>query len=201
MMRQLLLGLLLAGLAGTASAQIGDSRLPLYVDADHMDMLDAERHIVLRGNVNVTQGTSSISARQIDVYYTGEGSGQDAAVEGTDGWGDIERIIATEDVLYITPTQRARGQRGVYTLAEETIVLTGDVVITQGENVITATRFVTNLETGNSSWESGDGGRVRAVLQTRRDGETAEQGETPQASDAETPDAPGTSDPDRPSNR
>lgn len=162
-MRQLLLGLILAGLSGTALAQVGDSSLPLDIEADHVDVLDAEHRIIWRGNVNAVQGTSSIRARQIDVYYTGDGTG-----DGTAGWGDIERIVATDDVFYITPTQQARGQRGVYTLAEETIVLTGDVVITQGENVITATRFVTNLETGNSSWESGDGERVRAVLQTRR---------------------------------
>lgn len=183
MMRQLLLGLLLAGLAGPAFAQIGDSSLPLDIEADHVDVYDAERRIVWRGNVNAVQGTSSIRAQQIDVFYTGQG-------EGTAGWGDIDRIVATDDVYYITPTQRARGQRGVYTLADETIVLTGDVVITQGENVITTTRFVTNLETGNSSWESGEGGRVRAVLQTRRDEETSGSDEQAEQDDTAGPDNP-----------
>jgi lipopolysaccharide export system protein LptA len=169
-MRHFLTGLVLALLLpiAPALAQIGDSSLPLDIEADHVDVLDAERRIVWRGNVNAIQGTSSIRAQQIDVYYTGNGTGG-----GAGGWGDIERIVATDDVYYITPTQRARGQQGIYTLAEETIVLTGNVVINQGENVITATRFVTNLETGNSSWESGDGSRVRAVLQTRREGDPA----------------------------
>jgi lipopolysaccharide export system protein LptA len=185
-MRQLLTGLFLALLAGTAFAQIGDSRLPLDIEADHVDVYDAERRIVWRGNVNAVQGTSSIRARQIEVFYTGQGRGPGAAEgNGMAGWGDIDRIVATEDVFYITPTQRARGQRGVYTLADETIVLTGDVIITQGENVISAARFVTNLATGNSSWESGEGERVRAVLHTR----SGEGGQAPQA------------DPENPSNR
>ncbi len=176
MMRHFLTGLvlMLAGLA-PAYAQIGNSSLPLDIEADHVDVLDAERRIIWRGNVNAIQGTSSIRAQQIDVYYTGNGTGNG----GAGSWGDIDRIVATEDVYYITPTQRARGQQGVYTLATETIVLTGDVVINQGDNVITATRFVTNLATGNSSWESGDGGRVRAVLQTRQDEDTPNGSDSP----------------------
>ncbi|WP_203290787.1 LptA/OstA family protein [Maricaulis parjimensis] len=175
MMRQFLLGLalVLAGLV-PAQAQIGNSSLPLDIEADHVDVLDAERRIIWQGNVNAIQGTSSIRAQRIDVFYTGNGTGS-----GTGGWGDIDRIVAAGDVYYITPTQRARGQEGVYTLATETIVLTGDVVINQGENVITATRFVTNLQTGNSSWESGEGGRVRAVLQTRQDGDTPADPDSP----------------------
>ena len=45
------------------------------------------------------------------------------------------------------------------------MTLTGDVVLTRGENVITTTRFVTNLTTGNSSFDGGESGeRVRSVL-------------------------------------
>jgi lipopolysaccharide export system protein LptA len=162
-MRQILIGLVLTCLAGPAFAQIGDSSLPLDIEGDHVDVLDAERRIIWQGNVNAIQGTSSIRAQQIDVYYNGEGSSDGS----TGGWGDIDRIVATGEVYYVTPTQRARGDRGVYTLADETIVLTGEVVINQGENVITTTRFVTDLTTGNSSFgEPETGDRVRAVLQT-----------------------------------
>ena len=146
-----------------ADAQIGDSSQPLDIEADHVDVYDAERRIVWTGNVNALQGTSSIRADRIEVFFDGEGNGTGDGMAG--GWGDINRIVASDNVFYITPSQRARGNRGVYLLAEETVTLTGEVVITQGENVITANRFVTNLATGNSTFGSeGDGERVRSVI-------------------------------------
>ena len=150
---------LLSLTATPAFAQIGNSSLPLDIEADHVEVLDAEHRIVWRGNVNAVQGDSALRAARIDVFYTGTGAG------GTNGWGDIDRIEALEDVFYITPEQTARGDRGVYSLAAETITLTGDVVITQGDNTVTTTFFQTDLVSGNSRFgEQGDGQRVRAVL-------------------------------------
>ena len=140
-----------------ATAQIGDSSLPLDIEADHVDVLDTDRRIIWRGNVRAVQGDSSLHAQRIIVFYTGEAEGE--------GWGDIDRIEAYDDVLYVTPTQRARGDRGIYELVDETITLTGEVWITRGENTIAANRFVTDLVTGNSSFgQQGDGERVRTVL-------------------------------------
>jgi lipopolysaccharide export system protein LptA len=157
-------------LTSSALAQIGDSRLPLDIEADHSELFNPENRAVWTGNVNVVQGTSSLRADRIEVFFDGESTGSGP----TGNLGNIERIVATGNVFYTTPEQRARGDRGVYLLAEETITLTGDVVITQGEDVFTATRFVTDLVTGNSSFgEAGDGARVRMVIHPRGNEETA----------------------------
>ena len=43
-------------LAGApASAQIGNASLPLDIEADHVEVLDAEHRIVWRGNVNAVR--------------------------------------------------------------------------------------------------------------------------------------------------
>lgn len=160
-MLMLVLGWMLAATA-PAQAQIGDSSQPMDIEADHVDVLDVEKRIIWRGNVRAVQGDSSLHAQRIEVYYTG--------ADGA-GWGDIDRIEAFDDVHYITPTQRARGDRGIYLLSNETITLTGEVWITQGENTIATNRFVTDLVTGNSSFgQQGDGERVRAVLIPEGDG-------------------------------
>ena len=157
-------------LTSSALAQIGDSRLPLDIEADHSELFNPENRAVWTGNVNVVQGTSSLRADRIEVFFDGQSTGSGP----TGNLGNIERIVATGNVFYTTPEQRARGDRGVYLLAEETITLTGDVVITQGEDVFTATRFVTDLVTGNSSFgEAGDGERVRMVIHPRGNEETA----------------------------
>jgi len=169
-----LFGLINTALSATgAMAQIGNSSLPLDIEADTFEILDAERRIVWLGNVHVVQGESSLQADRMDVYYNGEGTGG--------GWGDIDRIVATDNVFYVTPTQRARGDRGVYELTEEIITLTGEVVITQGDNVITTNRFANNLATGNSSFgETGTGERVRMVLQPAQSSEETESAESPE---------------------
>lgn len=171
--------------AGTAAAQIGDSSLPLDIEADHSELFNPENRAVWTGNVNVVQGDSSIRADRIEVFFDGESTGAGP----TGNLGNIERIVATGNVFYTTPEQRARGDRGVYLLESETVTLTGDVVITQGEDVFTATRFVTDLVTGNSSFgEAGDGERVRMVIHPRNAGEGEGTGDS---QDEAAPDGDG----------
>lgn len=150
----------MAALAPAADAQIGRSGGPLDVQAQQMDVFDDEGRILLRGEVDVIQGDTRLAADQIEIFYTpGSGGGTSG------GFGDIRTIVATGNVFYVTPLERARGNRGVYEAATDTVTLTGDVVLTRGENVITTTRFVTNLTTGNSSFDGGESGeRVRSVL-------------------------------------
>ncbi|MHA6287701.1 LptA/OstA family protein [Maricaulis sp. CAU 1757] len=163
-----------------ASAQIGDSTLPIDIRADHFDAFNSERRVIYTGSeefgpVRIFQGTSSLEADRVEIFFNGAGSTTGTGPAGS--WGNVERIVATGHVLYVTPEQRARGDRGEYEMESETITLTGDVVITQGENVITGSRFVTNLVTGNSTFgSSGDGERVRSVIMPRSAEATDEQG-------------------------
>ncbi|MAL11226.1 MAG: OstA family protein [Maricaulis sp.] len=163
-MTRTLMTLLALGAALTAApvaeAQIGRSGGPLDVQARQMDVFDEEGRILLRGEVDVIQGDTRLAADEIEIFYTPGGGG---ATSG--GFGDIRNIVATGNVFYVTPLERARGNRGVYEAETDTVTLTGDVVLTRCENVITTTRFVTNLTTGNSSFDGQEsGGRVRAVL-------------------------------------
>ena len=69
-----LLSLLLLGSA-TAFAQIGDSSLPIDIEADNAEAIDVEKRIVWTGNVHAVQGDSSLRADRLEVYYTGEAGG------------------------------------------------------------------------------------------------------------------------------
>ncbi len=151
--------LLLAPLA-IAQAQIGDSSQPLDTIADRIENLDDEGRTVLTGHVDITQGDRRIMADRVELVWTHPEDGSR---------GDIERVVATGHVRYFSPLQNATGDRGVYEMGSDTITLTGDVVITQGENVITTTRFVSNLTSGNSNFgEEGNGTPVRAVIYPRQ---------------------------------
>lgn len=147
-------------LAGGASAQIAPrSNAPLDIAADATETYTQECRQVWKGDVEAMQAKTRLRAQLVNVYQT----------RLRDGCGDTERLVAEGEVLYVQPDRRMRAANAVYTMRDDTIVLTGDVVIIQGENVARAERVVINLKTGESQLFAGTKGRgsknrVRAVL-------------------------------------
>ena len=81
--------------------------------------------------------------------------------------GDIERMVATGNVYFVTPTQVVRGDEATYTRASDTIVVTGDVILTQGENVLTGSRLTVEVASGRATMDGAPteaGRRVRGVF-------------------------------------
>jgi lipopolysaccharide export system protein LptA len=69
----------------------------------------------------------------------------------------------------VTPTQQAKGDHATYLADNNTITLTGNVILTQDKNVAAGDKLVIDRNTGHSTLTSapGKGGtpnRVRAVL-------------------------------------
>ena len=56
-----------------------------------------------------------------------------------------------------------RGDKAVYTRADDTLVVTGDVVLTQGQNVLKGSRLVVYVGAGRATMDQGPG-RVRGVF-------------------------------------
>ena len=91
------------------------------------------------------------------------------------GAQNIRRIEARGGVTVITKDQNASGDLGIYDLKTKTITLSGNVVVSQGQNVIHGERVVVDMTTGNARVESGSSngggagapgpGRVRALIQ------------------------------------
>ena len=85
---------------------------------------------------------------------------------------DIRRIEARGGVTVISKDQNATGELGVYDLKKKTITLTGNVVVSQGKNVLHGDRVVVDTVTGNAHFDSGGGSggptaqnnRVRALI-------------------------------------
>ncbi|MFA4949910.1 LptA/OstA family protein [Brevundimonas sp.] len=74
------------------------------------------------------------------------------------------RMEATGNVYFVTPDQTIRGDRAVYTTGNDTIVVTGDVILTQGQNVATGSRLTYNTRTESARLEGGSNGRVQGVF-------------------------------------
>lgn len=158
-------------IGGSAMAQIAGGGGPIDVTADQLEMIDAQKMAIWKGNVDASQGANRLLADQLNIYFSGQASGPQAAGGGGLGksWGDVQRMVADGKVFFMSPTQTARGQHAVYEVVPDTITITGDVAVVQGENVVRGDTLVIHVKTGNASFVSNDKGRnkperVRAVI-------------------------------------
>lgn len=122
----------------TAQAQFArNSNAPIEADAD--DIVNTSGVTVLSGQVDVRQGQTRILSDVMKIYGGSTGLGPDT--------GDISRIEATGNFYYLTPDQEVRGNQGIYTQESDTFKVTGDVILLQGENVVTGDTLIYNLTT------------------------------------------------------
>ena len=142
---------------------------PIDVSSDSQERVDPQ-HIRFTGKVEVIQGQARLRSPQIDLFYPPRGqpaAGDHAATSGGT-LGKIERAEAEGPVYYITPTQSAKGDHGTYIAADDSITLTGNVVLTQGQSVSTGDKVVMHQKTGQAvltATASGSNkGRVRGVF-------------------------------------
>ena len=135
----------LAALPTIGGAQSFQGGQPIMWGADEVSR--TPELLSLRGRAELTQGDNRIRADR---------------VEGTISGGDLSRVEASGNVYFVTPEQTIRGDRAVYTPANDTIVLTGDVILTQGQNVMTGGRLTYNTRTEAAQMDGA--GRVQGVF-------------------------------------
>jgi lipopolysaccharide export system protein LptA len=167
--------------------QFENKDAPVQIEAATLEVHDKSKTATFSGNVQVVQGDTTMRCRSLVVFYgqevgLGEASGGEAAtgtaakstLGGSKGAQNIRRIEARGGVTVLTKDQSASGDLGIYDLKTKTITLSGNVVVSQGQNVIHGERVVVDTETGNARVESGGsgaganaagGGRVRALIQ------------------------------------
>ena len=155
---------LMAALPLTANAQFSrNDDAPIEASAD--DIVNAGGLTTLMGQVDVRQGGTRILADMMKIY------GGVAGAAGNSATSDISRIEATGNFYYITPEQEVRGNNGIYTQSTDTFTVTGDVILLQGENVVTGDTLIYNLTTEEArvvgtckGRRCGSKGRVKILL-------------------------------------
>ena len=141
------LGLLALPTVGDAQSSPADA--PVAFGADQGEYTPTG--FSLRGRAEVFQGGNRLRAD---------------AIVGTTAEGELRRLEATGGVYFVTPAQTMRGDRVVYDLTTDEVVVTGDVVLSQGQNVLTGGRLVYNVRTEAARMEGGGGqdGRIQGVF-------------------------------------
>lgn len=158
-MRTLLMSLLLSFATPVAFAQSANialgtggfsAKLPVEVTADEFSIDQSSGEAVFNGNVLVVQGEVRMSAGRVTIEYSTEDNADNA----------ISRLLATGGVTFVTANDAAEAKDAVYSVAEGTVTMTGDVILTQGQNAIVGEKLVVNLTSGNGQMS----GRVRTVF-------------------------------------
>ncbi|MCR5878331.1 LptA/OstA family protein [Phenylobacterium sp. J367] len=152
--------------AGSAAAQLAkNSDAPVDITADELEVTNNACTAIWKGNAEALQETSRLRAQVLKIFNkpAAGGGGQ------TGGCGELDRLEAEGQVYYMTPDQRVRANQGIYTAANSTLTMTGDVVAVQGQNVIRGTKMVFNTKTGEGNMvgqATGKNaqGRVRGVF-------------------------------------
>jgi len=153
--------ILMAGLLATPAVaqdvaiRFGDSlRLdgsPLEVTADSLVVDQTTGATEFTGNVLAVQGEMRISAAALRLEYV---------TSATSGSQRISRVLASGNVLMVTATEAIEAREAIYSLVDQTLEMTGDVVLVQGPNMLSGERFVADLRTGSGRMV----GRVRTII-------------------------------------
>ncbi len=115
-----------------------DTSLPVEVTSDSLSVDQASGAALFTGNVKVSQGEMRMTAGSITVEY------------GADGKG-IARLLARDGVTLVSPTDAAEAAEAVYTIDSGNVVMSGNVLLTQGNAAISGDSLTVNLKDGTGT--------------------------------------------------
>ena len=130
----------------TEKARVTGSNLKMsapgmQVVANEYFEYDSPRNrITAKGDAVATEGETRLETETIVAHLSTNENGKRV----------VKSYEAPVRVKIITPTETAEGDRGTYNPATEMAILTGNVVINQGQNVLKGEKAEVNMQTGVS---------------------------------------------------
>jgi lipopolysaccharide export system protein LptA len=148
---------------------------PVKIEASRLEVRDKDKVATFTGNVKVVQGDTTMHCKVLVVFYekkdeaqggpTGSqpGAPMPAATPGPAGSSQINRLEAKGNVVVTQKDQTATGDAGLFDMKSNTVTMTGNVLVSQGTNVMRGEKLVVDLTTGVSRVDAG-GGLVKMLL-------------------------------------
>ena len=146
--------MLILGSGGALAQTEAESRItglrlngnePIEIESDKLEVREAENLAVFTGNVSVTQGPTILKSGTMTVYYAKDGG------SAATGSSNIERLEVDGKVYVKSDRQVATGDRGVFDMKTEVLVLSGnEVVLSEGNNVLRGCKLTVQMKTGRA---------------------------------------------------
>ena len=117
-----------------------NSEAPVDFSADHMELQDKQKRVLLTGNVDIVQAELRMTADRTLMAYADAGK------------VTLQRVDSTGHVVVTRNSERATGDVAVYDLNRRLITMVGHVTLhrANGDN-LNGGRLVTDLNTGISN--------------------------------------------------
>ncbi len=125
-----------------------DCEEPFDFGGDKLEVLD--NVAIWTGNVRVVQCESILSTQRLDIVLNDQ--------------NNAERFLAKGKVRYVGGEDAISAKSAVYDLIARTITFTDNVVITQGDQVMTGGNLVYWLDTGQIEFAPTPGKRIRGIF-------------------------------------
>lgn len=123
---------------------------PVEITSDTLSVDQETGRAIFLGNVLVGQGEMRLSAPRVLVEYNETNSG-------------IDSVTATGGVTLVSGPDAAESQKADYDIDTGVIIMTGDVLLTQGASALTSDRMTVNMRDGTARMV----GRVKTVFQSK----------------------------------
>lgn len=120
-----------------------DNNAPIDISSDHIEVQDRADRAIWSGNVHAVQGDMTMDAARMTIAYT--------HASGAGGDPQIQRIDASGGVTVVSPSERAKGNFGIYDLNRRLITLIGNVTLTRGANIVRGARLVIDMNSGRAT--------------------------------------------------
>jgi lipopolysaccharide export system protein LptA len=143
---------------------------PVKIQAASLEVREKDKQATFSGDVHVINGDTELRCRSLVVFYDDDSGSSSssaknmkAADPGPGGEKSIKRIEAKGGVTVVQKDQNAAGDAAIFNMRENIVTLTGNVVVTRGQDVLRGQRLVVDLTSGVSKM---DQGRVEGLFQS-----------------------------------
>ncbi len=144
---------------GAFSGFKSGNKSPIQIEADRLEVVDKKAIAIFQGNVKVVQGTSVLKADKLKVFYNKTEKDPKGAKNSKAKKGNSIKKLEVSGTVYIrSDDNEATSDSGWFDMVTEDVELAGNVVLTQGKNIMTGCRLRANLKTGIAKMISNCGG-------------------------------------------
>ena len=174
-----LIALSVPGWASAAPAP-APADIPFDISGDKADYDSQAGVVTYKGDVEAVQNGRRLMSDVLNLYLSKDSkaggaqasAGAKAAAKPSSQVsrsGDFEKIVVDGHVFFTAADQSVAGDHGVYDAALDTVTVTGNVVLVQGDNVVAGSKVIVHLADNHAEIESlAQGrsipGRVRGVF-------------------------------------
>jgi lipopolysaccharide export system protein LptA len=127
------------------------TRAPIDITSDTVEANQKQNNVTFKGNVVAKQEDITLYANTLVIYYDPENK-------------KLKEIVAMGNVKVVQLERRATSQKATFHQDENKVVLAGEAVVREGENVIRGEKITFYVDDERSVVEGGKGSRVNTRI-------------------------------------